>query len=112
MSRASAGRRSGCKLASGSFNIIRCGARGVRSAAAHKRYRRVPSDNYAEAPARQPQIGTYTPLLADDGHDLAAAIQTIKEIGDAPALAHAVEDAFPSSTLEISSSDGRMSVQL
>jgi predicted ATPase len=66
----------------------------------------------AEAPARQLQIGTYTPVLAHDGHDLGAAIQTIKEIGDAPALAHAVEDAFPGSTLEISSSDGRMSVQL
>jgi predicted ATPase len=66
----------------------------------------------AEAPARQPQIGTYTPVLAHDGRDLAAAIQTIMEIGDAAALAHAINDAFPGSELEISASDGRMSVGL
>jgi predicted ATPase len=66
----------------------------------------------AEAPARQLQIGTYTPVLAHDGRDLAAAIQTIKEIGDAPALAHAISDAFPGSELDISASDGRMSVGL
>src|SRR5579862_2059724 len=30
-----------------------------------------------EAPARRSQIGTRTPILADDGYDLAAAIQTI-----------------------------------
>ena len=66
----------------------------------------------AEAPARQQQIGTYTPVLAHDGRDLAAAMQTIKEIGDAPALANAIDDAFPGSALEISTSDGRMSVGL
>jgi predicted ATPase len=66
----------------------------------------------AEAPARQLQIGTYTPVLAHDGRDLAAAIQTIKEIGDAPALAHAISDAFPGSELGVSVSDGRMSVSL
>ena len=65
-----------------------------------------------EAPARQPQIGTYTPVLAADGRDLAAAVQTIMEIGDAPGLTHAISDAFPGSTLEVSNSDGRMSVSL
>src|SRR5204863_3484176 len=48
-----------------------------------------------EAPARQPQIGTHTPVLANDGADLAAALQTIIEIGDPPALAESVGDAFP-----------------
>lgn len=62
----------------------------------------------AEAPARQLQIGTYTPVLAQDGRDLAAAIQTIKEIGDAAAFAGAVNDAFPGSELEIGAADGRM----
>jgi predicted ATPase len=66
----------------------------------------------AEAPARQLQIGTYTPVLAHDGRDFAAAIQTIKEIGDAPALANAIDDAFPGSELEIGTSDERMSVSL
>ena len=36
-----------------------------------------------DAPARQPQIGTYTPILGSDGSDLPAAVQTIREIGDA-----------------------------
>ena len=34
-----------------------------------------------DAPARKPQVGTYTPVLAGDGSDLAAAVQTIREIG-------------------------------
>jgi predicted ATPase len=66
----------------------------------------------SEAPARQPQIGTYTPVLAHDGRDLAAAIQTIMEIGDAAALTHAINDAFPGSELKISAADGRMSIGL
>jgi energy-coupling factor transporter ATP-binding protein EcfA2 len=41
-----------------------------------------------EAPARRPQVGTYTPVLASDGADLAAALQTIREIGDVAALEH------------------------
>ena len=36
-----------------------------------------------EAPARLTQIGTRTPVLHHDGRDLAAALQTIVEIGDA-----------------------------
>src|SRR5690606_20077086 len=40
----------------------------------------------ADAPARQPQLGTRTPVLAHDGRDLAAALQTIREIGDPHAL--------------------------
>jgi hypothetical protein len=31
----------------------------------------------AHAPARSPQVGTYTPVLCDDGSDIAAAIETI-----------------------------------
>jgi predicted ATPase len=37
----------------------------------------------ATAPARQPQIGTHTPILSHDGADLAAALQTIRQIGRA-----------------------------
>ena len=48
-----------------------------------------------DAPARQPQIGTYTPVLASDGSDLAAAVLTIKRIGSAEDFDAAVEDAFP-----------------
>jgi predicted ATPase len=46
------------------------------------------------APARLPQIGTHTPVLSHDGSDLAAALQTIREIGDAAAIDRAVADAF------------------
>jgi len=49
----------------------------------------------ATAPARLPQIGTHTPVLSHDGADLAAALQTIREIGDGPAVDEAIEDAFP-----------------
>ena len=52
----------------------------------------------AEAPARRPQVGTRTPVLDHDGADLAAAVQTIREIGDRAALDHAVADAFDGAT--------------
>jgi predicted ATPase len=64
----------------------------------------------AEAPARSPQLGTYTPILVNDGADLAAAIQTIREIGDAEALRTAVEDAFPKSQLDIEVNAGRFTL--
>jgi predicted ATPase len=54
-----------------------------------------------EAPARRPQIGTRTPALAGDGSDLAAAIQTIREIGDGDALDAAIEHAFPGHSIEV-----------
>ena len=59
------------------------------------------------APARLPQIGTHTPVLGHDGADLAAALQTIREIGDPQALDDAVHDAFPGARLEIESHNGR-----
>jgi predicted ATPase len=64
----------------------------------------------AAAPARQPQIGTYTPILANDGANLAAALQTIIEIGDADGLAAAIDDAFPGARIEIDVQQGRFSV--
>lgn len=60
----------------------------------------------AEAPARQPQLGTRTPVLHHDGRDLAAALQTIREIGDRPALEQAIADAFPGSELSIDCQPG------
>jgi predicted ATPase len=59
-----------------------------------------------EAPARMPQVGTRTPILSNDGSDLAAAVQTIAEIGDARALAEAIDDAFPGHRLEIQENNG------
>ncbi|WP_109806485.1 AAA family ATPase [Sphingosinithalassobacter portus] len=58
-----------------------------------------------DAPARRPQVPTFTPQLAADGADLAAAILTIQAIGDASAFGAAVDDAFPGSRVRISGED-------
>lgn len=64
------------------------------------------------AAARRPQIGTRTPILASDGADLAAAVQTITEIGDRDGFAEAVDDAFPGSSLTVSGADGLFEVEM
>jgi predicted ATPase len=64
----------------------------------------------AQAPARQSQIGTHTPVLADDGADLAAALQTIREIGNGAALDAAIDDAFPGASVVIDHAGGRFDV--
>ena len=66
----------------------------------------------ADAPARRPQVGTRTPVLAADGADLAAALQTIREIGNPATLHEAIEDAFPGCELEISGKDGFFEVAM
>ncbi|WP_367040382.1 AAA family ATPase [Streptomyces sp. Je 1-332] len=66
----------------------------------------------AEAPARAARIGTRTPVLGHDGADLAAALQTIREIGDPAALDAAVDDAFPGSRVGIVEQGGRFELQL
>jgi predicted ATPase len=65
-----------------------------------------------DAPARQPQLGTRTPVLSHDGRDVAAALQTIREIGDNTALDTAVADAFPGSRVEISGFEGRFDIEM
>jgi len=60
----------------------------------------------ADAPVRQPQLGTRTPVLHHDGRDLAAALQTIREIGDPEALQNAISDAFPGARLNIAQLQG------
>jgi predicted ATPase len=65
-----------------------------------------------DAPARLPQIGTHTPVLSDDGADLAAAVQTIKEIGSPEDLDKAVADAFPGSTISVQSTEGRFEIAM
>ena len=63
-----------------------------------------------DAPARLPQIGTHTPILGNDGSDMAAALQTIREIGDAAALDKAIDDAFPRSTIHVLNVEGRFEI--
>jgi predicted ATPase len=64
------------------------------------------------APARLPQIGTHTPILSHDGGDLAAALQTIREIGDSHAVDEAIDDAFPGGRVTVSFNDGWFEVEM
>lgn len=65
----------------------------------------------ADAPARLPQLGTRTTVLSHDGSDIAAALQTIIEIGDDEGLSEAIEDAFPGANLSVDvSADGHFTV--
>lgn len=59
-----------------------------------------------DAPARKTQIGTRTPILSNEGDDLAAALQTIIEIGDSEALDEAISNAFPGTKLVITQHEG------
>ena len=65
----------------------------------------------ADAPARQPRVGTRTWALASDGSDVAAALQTIVERGKEP-IDELILDAFPGSRLEVASRDGMFDLML
>ena len=65
------------------------------------------------APARASQIGTRTPVMSHDGSDVAAALQTIREIGDVDALDQAIDLAFPGSRLTVEGEgSGRLGLRL
>jgi len=65
-----------------------------------------------DAPARLPQVGTHTPILSNDGSDLAAALQTIMEIGNPVVLDDAVADAFPGSSISVLNLEGRFEIAM
>lgn len=65
-----------------------------------------------DSPVRSPQVGTWTPVLGNDGSDLASAVQTIVELGDGKLLDAAVEDAFPGGEVFVDSEDGRFALQM
>jgi predicted ATPase len=65
-----------------------------------------------DSPLRYPQVGFRTPVLSHDGRDLAAALQTIREIGDPSGLDDAVKRAFPGATLKIEGEEARFSLSL
>lgn len=66
----------------------------------------------ADAPARTSHIGTRTPVLGNDGADLAAALETIRELGDPEALSNAVSDAFPKSSIAVTAAAGRFTLSM
>jgi predicted ATPase len=65
-----------------------------------------------DAPSRKPQVGTYTPVLASDGSDLAAAVQTIRQIGAAEEMDAAVADAFSGARVGVSGTDGYFEIEM
>ncbi|SEO33405.1 Predicted ATPase [Methylobacterium sp. ap11] len=64
-----------------------------------------------DAPARRPQIGTRTPVLAGDGADVAAAVRTILEIGDRDALDATITEAFPGAELSVASGEDHFTLE-
>jgi predicted ATPase len=68
----------------------------VRSWRFHESVRTDPA-----APARGAQPGTFTPVMADDGADLASALQTLRELGHGEDLDTAVDQAFPGSRVDV-----------
>jgi predicted ATPase len=64
-----------------------------------------------DAPARQPVVATRTPVLAADGRDLVAALETIREIGARAALEEAIDDAFPGARIASAQIDGRLKLE-
>jgi predicted ATPase len=65
-----------------------------------------------ESPARRPSIVKFTPVMSADGSDLAAALQTIREIGDHEGLDRTIDDAFPGSQIRIEADRFGMQVVL
>ena len=63
---------------------------------------------------RQPQVGTFTPALAHDGRDLAAACATILELGDGERLLQSIRRGLHGAELGIGyvSEQARFRVQL
>jgi predicted ATPase len=59
----------------------------------------------AESPLRQPRFAVRSPVLAHDGANLAAALQTVVETDHGEALARIIDRAFPGCSLEIHADD-------
>lgn len=66
----------------------------------------------ADSPLRQPQIGVQTEILSPDGSDLAAALETILEIGDDALLRETISAAFRGASLLIEATDTRFVLSL
>ncbi len=64
------------------------------------------------SPLRLPQIGVHTNVLSQDGLDLAAALETILEIGDEAGLSDAVAGAFRGAKIRIDEANTLFSLSL
>lgn len=59
----------------------------------------------ADAPARKPVRGYWSPVLAEDASNLPAVLQTIFETVEGHVLREAIEQAFPGASLSIGTGD-------
>ena len=66
----------------------------------------------AESPLRRPRVGFWSPVLAGDGANLAATLQSIAESGREELLDEAVEKAFPGSSWRAVDDQHRFQLQL
>jgi predicted ATPase len=64
------------------------------------------------SPIREPQLATLTPIMSDNGHDLASALATISAIGDREALNECISTAFPGSHLLIELNDDELEMYM
>lgn len=64
------------------------------------------------AAARQPHVGTRTPVLAVDGSDLPSAVQTIRESAWAEPFVAAIADAFDGASITVRESLGRFELAM
>jgi predicted ATPase len=65
-----------------------------------------------DSPLRKRQIGVRTPVLNHDGSDLAAALQTIIEVGDETDLQDEISRAFKGASLVVDHDRGRFAIFL
>ncbi len=73
-------------------------------------YHQFRTDN--NSPLRYPQTGVQTNVLGHDGSDLAAALETVIEIGDQATLESAIAEAFRGAKLRIEANETLFSVHL
>lgn len=66
----------------------------------------------ANSSLRQPHVGSFAPILNQDGSNLPSAWQTICEIGDENRLQEHLQDAFPGSTVSVEDSEGLFALRM
>jgi len=66
----------------------------------------------ADSPMRRPQVGFWSPVLAHDGSNLAATLQSIRESGKGMRLDEIIGSAFPDSTWDTVDGQGTFQLHL
>lgn len=66
----------------------------------------------ADSPMRRPQVGFWSPVLAHDGSNLAATLQSIHESGKGGRLDEIIGSAFPETDWDAVDSEGKFQLRL